>query len=70
VIKRRSVTPLMSNRSTAYRADQRRDPAPINNNMHDSVKISGDGRQMWEARLWTAMNNFKVYRSNFWWSID
>jgi hypothetical protein len=26
-----------------------------------------DGKPMWEERLWTPMNNMKIYRSNWWW---
>jgi class 3 adenylate cyclase len=35
-------------------------------NMHKSVKISSDGRDMWESRRWTDMNNLSIYRSSFW----
>jgi class 3 adenylate cyclase len=40
----------------------------IYNNMHDSVKVT-DGRQMWEERVWKAMNDMSIYRSTWWWSI-
>jgi class 3 adenylate cyclase len=32
-------------------------------------KFSKDGKDMWEARVWTAMNNFSIYRSNWRWSL-
>lgn len=38
--------------------------------MSDSVKVSRDGRPMWEARTWTAMSNRAIYRSNWWWPVD
>ena len=33
----------------------------------DDVKKSSDGRVMWEERIWTAMNNKRIYRSNWKW---
>lgn len=36
--------------------------------MNDEVKFSG-GKNMWEARYWTPMNNLQVYCSTYWWSI-
>jgi class 3 adenylate cyclase len=35
----------------------------------DGSKISTDGRNMWEERLWTKMGNASIYRSNFWWQL-
>lgn len=35
----------------------------------NEVKIGQDGRNMWEERSWTAMNNASIYRSNWWWSL-
>lgn len=35
--------------------------------MTDEVKTSKDGRAIWEARAWTAMDNETIYRSNWWW---
>lgn len=36
----------------------------------DSAKFGGSPqRNMWEPRLWTEMNNRRVYRSNFWWPL-
>jgi len=35
----------------------------VYNNMHESVKLT-NGRAMWEARSWTAMNDKRIYRSN------
>lgn len=40
------------------------------NRLAEWAKLGKDGRQMWEARLWTAMNNRSIYRSNWWWAID
>lgn len=37
--------------------------------MNKSVKLSSDGKPMWEARTWTAMRSMSIYRSNWWWSI-
>ncbi len=37
--------------------------------MHKSVKIS-NGTNMWEARLWTPMNNLFIYCSSYWWTIS
>jgi class 3 adenylate cyclase len=37
--------------------------------LNQSTKLT-DGRPMWEQRLWTAMNNMTIYRSNWWWSIS
>lgn len=37
--------------------------------MMDDAKISSDGRNMWEKRLWTARNNRVIYRSNWHWSL-
>lgn len=37
--------------------------------MRDEVKTS-DGRSMWEKRLWTAMGNRVVYRSDWTWRVD
>lgn len=33
--------------------------------MNETVKVSSDGRQMWEARSWKPMNNITIYRSNW-----
>lgn len=41
----------------------------IFDNMNDSVKRTSDGALMWESRLWTPMNNFSIYRSNYWWTF-
>ncbi len=37
--------------------------------MHKDVKFANDGANMWEARLWTPMNNLPIYGSTYWWSI-
>lgn len=42
----------------------------VYDNMNKLVKTSRDGKDMWEARSWTAMNNQTIYRSTWWWSID
>jgi class 3 adenylate cyclase len=41
----------------------------VYNRLHSSLKVS-NGRPMWESRLWTAMGNINIYRSNWWWRID
>lgn len=33
--------------------------------MHKDVKLSSDGRDMWEKRLWTPMNNMEIYCSTW-----
>lgn len=38
--------------------------------MTNDAKFAGDGRNMWEERSWTAMNNTTIYRSNFWWAFS
>jgi class 3 adenylate cyclase len=40
----------------------------VYDNMKDEVKFS-NGKNMWEARLWTAMNKLSIYRSNYSWEI-
>jgi len=40
----------------------------VYNNMHESVKVT-NGQNMWEARSWTAMNNKRIYRSNWYQSF-
>jgi len=40
----------------------------VYNMLHKSVK-SSQGRSMWEARRWTAMNNHSIYRSSWWWKV-
>ncbi|ESX91206.1 adenylate/guanylate cyclase domain-containing protein [Mesorhizobium sp. LSHC412B00] len=37
--------------------------------LEDKSKLATDGRNMWEARSWTAMDNNTIYRSNFWWPL-
>ena len=34
------------------------------------VKVSTDGRQMWEAVRWNTFDNRIIYQSNWWWSIS
>lgn len=38
--------------------------------MLDSARYASDGRQMWELRSWTAMNQLPIYRSSFWWTLS
>jgi class 3 adenylate cyclase len=49
-------------------------PTWITHSVHDnsdkSVKNATDGRDMWEERSWTAMDNMRIYRSSFWWSLS
>lgn len=38
--------------------------------LHDDSKNGGTPRRlMWEQRFWTKMNNMRVHRSNWWWSL-
>jgi class 3 adenylate cyclase len=36
--------------------------------LHESIKTT-DGKSMWEARRWTAMNDLSIYRSNWSWTV-
>lgn len=36
--------------------------------MNEVAKFS-NGKDMWERRSWTAMNNRTIYRSTYWWSL-
>jgi class 3 adenylate cyclase len=38
--------------------------------MNSEVKISGDGRSMWESARWNTFDDRVIYRSNWWWRID
>jgi class 3 adenylate cyclase len=40
----------------------------VYNSIHESVKITND-QQMWEKRLWTAQNNYPIYRSSWLWRL-
>jgi class 3 adenylate cyclase len=37
--------------------------------MNEKAKIAEDGRNMWEERVWTSMNNRRIYRSTWRWSV-
>lgn len=37
--------------------------------MNKDVKYASDGREMWEKRLWTAMNNMEIYRSDWMYNV-
>lgn len=41
----------------------------VYSSMNDEVKHA-DGVNMWEARLWTKMDNASIYRSSYWWALD
>ncbi len=41
----------------------------VYDNMHNEARIGSDGRNMWEERSWTDMNNATIYRSNWWWTV-
>ncbi|WP_428189683.1 adenylate/guanylate cyclase domain-containing protein [Agrobacterium pusense] len=41
----------------------------VYDNMHNEARIGSDGRNMWEERSWTDMNNTTIYRSNWWWGL-
>jgi class 3 adenylate cyclase len=43
--------------------------AEVFNGMRDEVKVSSDGRQMWEAVKWSTFGDRLIYRSNWWWSL-
>ncbi len=43
--------------------------ADVYNRLPQSLKMN-EGKPMWEARLWTSMNNFSIYRSGWWYSIE
>lgn len=39
-------------------------------NMNDSSKFGGNPKKdMWEERVWTSMNNMKIYRSRWTWPV-
>lgn len=38
--------------------------------LNANTKTWTDGRAIWEQRSWTARNNMRIYRSNWWWSPD
>lgn len=37
--------------------------------LDDSAKYSKDRRSIWERVTWTDMNQMRIYRSNWWWSV-
>jgi class 3 adenylate cyclase len=37
--------------------------------LDDASKFGKDENPMWEARIWSDMNNMRVYRSNWQWSL-
>jgi class 3 adenylate cyclase len=38
--------------------------------LNKSAKYGGtDNKLMWEERAWTDMNNMRIYRSSWWWSL-
>ena len=43
--------------------------AAVYNQLPQSVKYSNDGKSMWKAFTWNAMNGMKIYRSNWRWPI-
>jgi len=50
-------------------------PTWITGSVYDALvpelKVNGSpGRPMWEERTWTAMNNLRIFRSNWWWSVN
>ena len=54
------LTELSNDYSTWITAD-------VYNMLPESAKTTDD-KPMWEARRWTAMNNFSIYGSTWWWS--
>jgi class 3 adenylate cyclase len=43
--------------------------AVFNRLAHDHRYGGNPSRFMWESRVWSAMNNLSVYRTNWWWSF-
>ena len=41
----------------------------VYDNMLDEGRVSSDGRNMWEAMTWKAMNNASIYRSGWTWEL-
>ena len=41
----------------------------VYNVLNKEVKLSTDGRSMWDRTIWNQMNNKIIYRSNWWWSL-
>lgn len=41
----------------------------VYDNMLDEARFASDGRNMWEGRTWTDMNNASIYRSDWSWRI-
>lgn len=41
----------------------------VYDNMKNDVKVSHDGRSMWEGVRWDTFDDQIIYRSNWWWSI-
>ena len=37
--------------------------------LDESAKYSNNGQSMWERVTWTDMNQMRIYRSKWWWSI-
>lgn len=37
--------------------------------MKNSVKLDGNGVDMWEKRAWTSQDNATIYRSDYWWPL-
>lgn len=48
-------------------------PSRVTGDVYDhlnaEVKVSSDGRDIWEQRSWTVMNDMRIFRSNWWWRI-
>ena len=42
----------------------------VYNKLNESAKFAKDGRNMWESRKWTSMNDLSIYRSSFWWPLS
>ena len=43
----------------------------VYDSLRDELKFNGNPRAaVWEERAWTAMNNLRIFRSNWTWSID
>jgi len=39
----------------------------VYDSINEEVKLSTDGRPMWQARQWKPMNNMEIYCSNWYW---
>jgi class 3 adenylate cyclase len=43
--------------------------ADVFDKLNDGSKYDNDGKAMWQARRWSAMNDMSIYRSSYWWGL-